>query len=136
MNGKNALVRIIVSFIGVLLILYAISTILLGIIGERSAAAITNVRREAGELNSSRSGYYMYNISYSFTLPNGEIVEGYDRRLSNGAYVKKPGTTVTVRYFKMLPQINAVEEDTGFNLGKMVLMSVGVCLIFITNKKE
>ncbi|MEL7649155.1 MAG: hypothetical protein AAGU76_13740 [Sedimentibacter sp.] len=133
---RKALGRIIVSLIGASLIMYSVSTILLGIIGESSSAAITNVRREAGELNSSRSGYYMYNISYSFTLPNGETVEGYDRKFSDGAYVKKLGTIVIVRYLEKFPQINAVEEDTQLNLGKMVLVSAGLCLIFIINKKE
>lgn len=128
--------RILISIIGALLILYGISTVLLGITGQDCTAVITDVRREGGELPLEKSGKYMYNMSYTFELPNGEVFYGYAKKVSDGAYIKKPNTVATVKYFKSFPHFNALEEDTKFSVGKLILIASGLSLIIIVNRKE
>lgn len=128
--------RILISIIGALLILYGISTVLLGITGEKSMAVITDVRREGGELPLAKSGKYMYNISYEFELPNGDVFYGYSKKVSDGAYIKKPNTVAYVKYFESFPHFNTLEEDTKFNSGKLILVAFGLLLIIIVNRKE
>ncbi len=128
--------RFLISIIGALLILYGISTVLLGITGEKSMAVITDVRREGGELPYARPGMYMYNMSYTFELPNGDVFYGYTKKISDGVYIKKPNTVVHVKYFESFPYFNALEEDTRFSAGKLILVASGLSLIFIVNRKE
>lgn len=127
--------RILISIIGALLILYGISTVLLGITGEKSMAVITDVRREGGELPLARPGMYMYNMSYTFELPNGDVFYGYSKQISDGVYIKKPNTVAHVKYFESFPQFNALEEDTKFSVGKLILVAAGLSLIIIVNRK-
>lgn len=128
--------RILISIIGALLIIYGISMLLLGITGEKSMAVITDVRREGGELPYARSGKYMYNMSYTFELPNGEVFYGYTKKISDGVYIKKPNTVVNVKYLEIFPHFNALEEDTRFDAGKLILVAFGLSLIIIVNIRE
>jgi hypothetical protein len=128
--------RVLITIIGVLLILYGFSTVLLGIAGNDSIAVITDVRREGGELPLASPGKYMYNMSYTFELPNGDVFYGYTKKISDGAYIKKPNTVAHVKYFESFPHFNALEEDTKFNSGKLILVALGLSLIIIVNRKE
>lgn len=133
MNKKIA-GKFLITIIGLLLILYSFSSALLGIAGNDSMAVITDVRREGGELPLAKSGKYMYNMSYEFELPNGEIFYGYSKKVSDGVYMKKPNTVAHVKYFKSFPHFNALEEDTKINSGKLILAAAGLSLIIIVNK--
>ncbi|MDF2616053.1 MAG: hypothetical protein K0Q47_708 [Sedimentibacter sp.] len=128
--------RVLITVIGVLLILYSLSTVLLGIAGNDSIAVITDVRREGGELPLAKSGKYMYNMSYTFEIPNGDVFYGYSKEVSDGAYIKNPNTVAHVKYFKSIPHFNALEKDTKFSAGKLILVVFGLSLIIIVNRKE
>ena len=68
---SKVLTRIFITLLGIGFLAWGISTILLGLIGESETAVITNIRREQGERNEVIRVRYTYNISYTFTLPNG-----------------------------------------------------------------
>lgn len=130
---KN-LMRIFISIIGALFILYGIVWSMLGILGEKSTGLITDVRREMGELNNPKSGSYAYNISYSFALPDGNVVNGTAKEISDGVYIKHPNRNVIVRYLKAFPQINTLEQDAGFDVGKIAMILLGNFMVIIVNK--
>lgn len=134
---NNIVPRIFISLIGAALILWAINLLALGVFGETSVATITSIRRQGGERDEAIPGRYTYQIGYTFTLPDGSKYDGYQTKISGSVYVKADGTaTRIVSYYKSFPYINALEEDTNFNLGKVALIIVGGFLIFVMNKKH
>lgn len=111
------------------------SEIVLGFIGKSTSAIITDIRREGGERTDGKSGRYTYNISYSFTLPNGEKINGYTKKIGDSVYLKPDGTsTVRVKYLPKFPFINAMEKDTGVGIGQIILNLTGVFLIYFGTK--
>lgn len=131
---SKILMRISISIIGIMLIFYGIVWSMLGVLGERSPGLITSVRREMGEISTPKSGSYVYNISYSFELPDGNVVNGFTKEISDGVYIKHPNTNVMVRYLKAFPQINALEQDAGFDIGKIAMILLGNFMVIIVNK--
>ncbi|MGD9569753.1 MAG: hypothetical protein AB7V48_15825 [Sedimentibacter sp.] len=128
---KKLAVRMFVTIIGILFIMYSIVWGMLGILGEKTTGLITDVRREMGERDEPKSGSYTYSISYSFELPDGKLVYGYAKEISDGVFIKKPNTSVNVRYLEILPQINALEKDAAFDLGKITMILTGCFLVFV-----
>jgi hypothetical protein len=128
--------RILISLLGAAFIVWGAGLIALGTAGERTSAVITAIRREGGERNIGKSGQYLYNIGYTFTLPDGRKINGISKKTGNGVYVKADGSsTRRVRYFSAFPYFNALEEETGFGVGQVGLMFVGVVLIVLVNRK-
>lgn len=135
-SGSNKIFpRIFISLLGAGFILWGTSVIALGILGEKSTAVITNIRREQGERNEAIRGRYTYIISYRFTLPDGKPVDGYTRKIGNSVYLKADGKSFReVRYFSRLPFINELEEETKSPAGQLIIIAVGVFLIYVINK--
>ena len=73
---NNSIKRFFISLLGAAFIFYGLSTIVLGIVGVRGTAVITDIRREGGERNEVKRGRYTYNISFTFILPGGKAVNG------------------------------------------------------------
>ena len=122
--------RIMMTMLGTVLILVAVGNLTLSIFGERASAVITHIRREGGERAESTPNRYNYNISYSFTLPDGKKVDGFTKVIGDAVYIKANGTgRITVRYFKAMPYINA-PETMPFSLGQLILTGAGIFLIF------
>ena len=70
-------------------------------------------------------GRYTYNISYTFTLPDGKDVNGFTKHIGDSVYLKADGTsTVRVRYFTAFPYINAMERDTGLGAEQVVFVNL------------
>lgn len=133
---RKLLPRILISFLGVAFILWGVMSITLGIIGESSTATVTNIRREGGERNDARPGRYTYNISYTFTLPDGKEISGFTKKVGNAVYLKADGTgRIPVKYFKEMPYLNSSVEDSRFSIRQVILIGVGVLLIFLMNRK-
>lgn len=128
---KKYAFKFLITIIGIMLIGMGVIYSTLGIIGEKTTGIITDVRREMGERNDSKPGNYTYSIGYSFELPNGIIVFGSTKKISDGIYIKNPNTIVAVRYLKSFPQINALQEDTELNIGKLILIALGIFIILI-----
>jgi len=134
---NNIIPRILISLLGLALILWAISLLALGILGESSDATITSIRRQGGERDEAIPGRYAYQIGYTFSLPDGRKYYGWQTKIAGNVYLKADGKSIrSVRYLKKFPYINALEEDTKFNQGKVVLILVGGFLIYVINKKR
>lgn len=130
--------RILISLLGLALILMGLSAMMLGFFGESAPATITQVRREGGERTDGKPGRYTYNISYTFTLHDGTVMDGFTKKISDAAYMKTSGLTGTrtVKYFAPLPFINVLEEDSGPGAGQFILIGAGLALIFLMNRKN
>lgn len=131
---KKFATRFIITLIGVSFILLGIAWGMLGFLGEKTTGIITDVRREMGERTDSKPGRYTYSIGYSFELPGGKLIYGNAKRVSDGVYIKNQNMPVTVRYFEIFPHINALEGNTGFNLGNVIMILAGCVLVVVVNK--
>lgn len=129
--------RLLISLLGIAFIVYGSSSIMLGYFGDKETATITHIRREEGERDQLTRGKYTYNISYTFTLPNGRIVNGISKKVGDATYLKADGKSKTaVRYFSFFPHINAMEEDTKPGIGQMLMLGIGCFLIYIVNRRK
>lgn len=134
---KGLIPRILITLLGVGLIFMGASEAMLGVAGKSTSAVITSVRREGGERTDGKPGRYTYNISYTFTLPDGKEINGFTKQIGDSVYLKADGTsTVRVRYFPAFPFINAMERDTTLGAGQVILMIAGGFLIFFMNRKK
>lgn len=125
--------RILITLLGMTLILWGTGKIALAIIGEPSTAVVTHVRREGGERADTKPGLYTYNISYTFTLPDGKEINGFTKQIRDGVYLKADGRTTTkIRYLPGFPYFNALESEVGLGVGCLVLIVVGGALVFLT----
>lgn len=125
------------SLLGAALILWAVGSLALGLLGERTAAVVTNIRREGGERAEFKPGRYTYNIGYTFTLPGGKEIHGYTKKIGDAVYIKADGTAkVTVRYLKAAPFINTLEENTRLSPGQPFLAGMGTLLIILINHRK
>ena len=80
---RKLLPRIFITLLGAALILWGAGKIALGIISEPEKAVITHIRREGGELTDIKPGRYTYNISYTFTLPDGKEINGFTKQIGD-----------------------------------------------------
>jgi len=113
------------------------SQVVLGFAGKSASAVVTDIRREGGERTDGKPGRYTYNISYTFSLPDGKEINGFTKKIGDSVYLKADGTsTVRVRYFPVFPYINAMERDARLGAGQVVLVIAGGVLIFLMNRKK
>ncbi len=134
-NSKKILPRLLISLLGLAFIVWGLTDIMLGLLGESTTAVITHIRREGGERNETIRGRYTYIISYSFTLPDGKIISSYTRKIGNSVFLKADGKSkVIVKYFSFFPYISAQEQDTKPGTGQLILVAIGCLLIFIANR--
>lgn len=134
---KGLIPRILITLLGIGLIFMGMTQAILGFTGKSASAVITGIRREGGERTDGKPGRYTYNISYTFTLPDGKEVDGFAKYIGDSVYLKADGTsTARVRYFPAFPFINAMERDAGLGAGQVVLVIAGGVLIFLMNRKE
>lgn len=133
----NAVARILITLLGLLLVLWGVGSVVLGVVGERDTAVITSIRRQGGERNDSKPGRYTYSVGYTFTLPNGKRVDSSTTKISSAIFLRADGTSTTpVRYLKSAPFINTMEEDTKPSIGQLALVAVGNFLIIVMNKRR
>lgn len=133
---SKVLPRILLSLLGLALVLWGLSSVMLWFAGEKADAVIMHVRRQGGERNEVTPGRYTYIISYTFTLPDGRQVDGYTTKIGNAVYVKASGKSILpIRYFKVAPFINELEKDTQPSFRQLVYVTAGVFLIVAINRK-
>ena len=129
--------RLLITMLGIAFVAYGSSNVMLGYFGEKETATITHIGREEGERDQLTRGKYTYNISYTFTLPNGRTVNGISKKVGDATYLKVDGKSKTaVRYFSFLPIVNAMEEDTKPDIGQVLLLVIGCFLIYIVNRRK
>ncbi|SDY63253.1 hypothetical protein SAMN05660462_00523 [Proteiniborus ethanoligenes] len=128
-------IRILITVIGIMFILWGLSTLALGAFGVKETALITNVRREGGERSEATPGRYTYVVSYTFKLEDGRSIDGFTKKISDGVFIKHPNTVTAVKYFSFFPYINALEEETKPGLSQIIYLVIGGFLIVAMNKK-
>ncbi|MGI1660178.1 MAG: hypothetical protein ACRKFN_14655 [Desulfitobacterium sp.] len=134
---KGLFSQIVLSLLGVAFIFWGSGSLALGISGEQTTAVVTDIRREGGERTDVKPGRYTYNISYTFTLPDGREINGFTKKISDGVYKKADGTsTIQIRYFPGFPYINATDKDTGLRTGPFALILTGGVLVFLMVRKN
>lgn len=134
---RGLIPRILITLLGIVLIFMGAFQAILGFTGKSTSAIITDIRREGGEHTDGKPGRYTYNISYTFTLPDGKEVNGFTKQIGNAVYLKADGTgRIAVRYFKAMPYINAPEESSPFPLKQAILTAAGIFLIVQMNRKR
>lgn len=134
---KGLIPRILITLLGIGLIFMGASQAILGFAGKSASAVVTDIRREGGERTDGKPGRYTYNISYTFTLPDGKEINGFTKKIGDSVYLKADGTsTVRIRYFPVFPYINVMERDAGLGAGQVVLMIAGGFLIFFINRRK
>lgn len=126
---KSLITRLFITIIGLGFILWGISIVSLGFVGERESALITEVRRQGGQRNEANPNRYTYVVSYTFTLPDGKKVDGFTFKVGSGVYVKNPNAIVPVRYFGFFPWINTLESEAKLSVG-LLYTAIGGFLIF------
>ena len=125
--NRKLLPGILITLLGTALILWAAADLALNLFEERTTAVVTHIRREGGERTDAAPDRYTYNISYTFTLPNGKKVDGFTKKIGGAVYLKADGTgRIAVRYFKALPYLNVLEENTPFSPKPLILAAAGV----------
>lgn len=134
-NKNNVFMKGFIVILGVMFILWSSSLITLGFAGKSRVATITHVRREGGERNETIGGRYLYNLSYSFKLPNGKSINGVTKKIGSGVYIKNPNTITTIKYFEFFPNVNALVEDTKLGLKQVIYIGIGVLLIYSGTRK-
>lgn len=134
---RKPLPRILISLLGAAFILWAVGNITIGVLGEYTTAVVTDIRREGGERADAKPGQYTYSISYTFTLPNGNKINGFTKKIGDAVYIKADGShKVAVRYLKAAPFVNTIEENTLLSLRQPILAGMGVILIVLINCRK
>jgi len=134
---RKPLPRIFITLLGIALILWTAEDLALGLFGERTTAVVSHIRREGGERADAVPNRYTYNISYTFTLPDGTEIDGFTKKMGGAAYIKVDGTgKIAVRYFKAMPYLNAREKSPPFSFGQLILTAAGILLIVRMNLKR
>ncbi len=127
--------RLLITLLGIALIFMGTSGIVLKITGKSAPAVITDIRRVGGERTDAIPGRYTYDISYTFTLPDGKKINGYTKKIGDSVYFKADGKTTTlIKYLPGFPYINALEQETGLGTGQLVLILAGGFLIYLINR--
>jgi hypothetical protein len=133
---KNVFARILLAFIGTLLLLYGAIMPLLSVIGEKTWGDITVVRREGGERNETVSNRYTYSVGYEFTLNDGTVIYGNTKVIGNAYSAGIPMGPTAVRYLKVFPSLNALEVDAIFSMGTVILAAAGILLLVVALRRE
>lgn len=120
--------KVIFGSVGTLLALYAVLIPLLGVVGEKTIAEVTVVRREPGDRQDPVANRYSYAVGFEFTLPDGRIIPGNTKVIGSASQANFSKGPHPVRYLAAFPYINALEADTSFDLGKIVMLGIGLML--------
>jgi len=133
-NWKNRFWRIVISAIGLVLILMAITNLLLFIFGMQASASIST-RRYGGERQGAVNDYrYTWYVDYSFTASNGIVYDGHLSKLGSATSVS---VDKNVRYFSFAPFINTLEDTAKPSLGQLILFAAGAfCLVAMNSNQR
>lgn len=128
-----------IILIAIMMIAFGLLRISLGFIGINDTALITHIRRQGGERNEAIPNRYTYALSYTFTLPGGEKMDGFTYKIGDSVYIKVSDSDICmtpIRYFKALPHINALESDSGLKAGNLILIGAGIIMIKFVNPRK
>jgi len=127
-TGTTAKIFLFVT--GLALVIHATGTSLLPYVGKRVMGDITTIRRELGERQDPVANRYSYAVGYEFSLPDGQVIPGNTKVIGSSFSAGISKGPAAIRYLPGFPWLNALEQETGFNSGKAVLLAAGTFLCF------
>ena len=119
----NALLKIVVGLVGLMLVFWAAVLLGLGFAGETVAAQNVQTRRSGGERDDGAPNRYTYSVSYEFVTKAGDRVEGRTQLI--GTSIGPGALPRRVNYFASWPFLNAPEEQCGVGGHSLVLGGAG-----------
>lgn len=128
---KNVLTKILLMVIGFAFVLYGTLIPLLPYIGEKTIGEVTDIRRELGERDETIRNQYSYAIGFEFKIEDGTTVYGNTKNIGDAINAGISLGETTVYYLKIFPNINALERDTVFSVGTLLIPAIGVVLIIV-----
>ena len=125
------LLKIILFFIGVFLAVYGILLILLPFVGAKALCVITVVNKPFPALQDRLPGRDLFYVTYTYEGDEGRTVNGSSLRLYSASDAPVAGEAAGVLFISAVPQLNAPEDDTGFNLKNGILAGAGLLLAML-----
>lgn len=128
-GGNSVGGKIVLTLVGVLLLLMAVRGPVLQVAGATAPGVVTHVTRDT----SSEDSDYDYDISYTFTTPDGKQHNGMTTRsnVMNASRLPATGSAVTVRYLPALALVNAPSGEAKLSVGSIVMLVLGVGLMVV-----
>lgn len=128
--------RVVISGIGFLMIITALTQLSLGFFGEKTIGTISAFRRIGGERAEAIPNRYTYSLEYRYIVRGVEYT-GTTTQIGPPLFTKITGKeTISVNYFDSLPQISCPEQDSNIDIGKAALIGMGGLLIKVINTKK
>lgn len=140
---KKRVIKIIVTFILLVLILYSIRNILLNLFGETTVGYITSVTQRIYHQQENIEKRYQNGVSYYFEVA-GKKYEGYTTYRTDIPIAKKneqSGNKQTiVQYLRICPYINILKEYNENTVISYVFWGIfiigSILFIYLLNRKQ
>jgi hypothetical protein len=121
--------KVIKYLLGVVLIVYALSGPILGFVGTKDSATITNIEHKKASGGSSTAST-THTASYQFDPGDGKIQKGtyaYTTQYTSSSKYAI-GDSIAIRYLPVLPLLNVAEDGTAPTWTTLILVVIGVLL--------
>lgn len=135
-SKSNLFWRFIISGIGLLMIITAVTQLSLGFFGDNTIGTISGFRRIGGERGEAIPNRYTYSLEYRYKVEGVEY-SGTTTQIGSPLFTKVTGKeTISINYFEFAPQISCPEQDSNVDIGKAALIGMGGFLIKVMNPKK
>ena len=125
---KSNRTRLVLVGVGILLLLLGLRGVALGVIGETTQAAVTEVQQTVSQQDDPMD--HNYQISYRFRVDGKDYTGSFTRKkVYNTATLPSVGSPVSIRYLAAAPAVNG-GPDAG-PVGGLVLGALGLFLLFL-----
>ena len=132
---KSNLWRLLISFIGLIMILYSLFLVSIGLLGTNTFGTITSYTRIMGERDEIIPNRYTYSLGYQFFVEE-KVYGGSSTVIGSPLFIEPDGNSfVEIMYIEKIPNLNALKTDTSIDIGKFVLIVLGFILIYVMNTK-
>ncbi|HSV99887.1 MAG TPA: DUF3592 domain-containing protein [Sedimentisphaerales bacterium] len=121
-SGKT---RLVLTGVGVLLVVLAVRSAALRVVGKPAQATVTDVKRATGQQDDPMD--HNYQIAYRFAVDGKDYRGSLTRKkVYNAATLPHVGAMVPIRYLASAPTINGDANES--ILGVLVLGVLGIAL--------
>lgn len=121
--------RILIAFVGLLLVFFALQGPVLSVAGVRTVGTVERVTRADEE-------DHRYNISYSYTAGGKARSGSYSMQTFNTSRLPGRGASISLRYLPAASFISAPEDQARFSIATLVLLGLGGLLMFGAVKRR
>ena len=126
--------KILISFVGIIFLLYAAFLFILNFFGEETNAILTSYRQEYGERNETIRNQYTYLFSYEFDV-NGKKYSGNGQKIGNSVFLKPDGkSTISIKYLRCCPFLSTANDGSKTLMSCFIFFSIGLLLFYFSGK--